>query len=238
MNDTAVESRFQPVLHAFDPNGEIEIRQRNLPHWRQPGATYFVTFRLGDALPRRILDKLRSDRRRWLEEHGVIAVRQAIPGRPSSAAASRFLSESYRAYRVWLSEQIENYLAAGYGACWLRSSDVREIVENSLAHFDGERYTLDDYVIMPNHAHAIVTPRDEIDLSSVMHSWKSYTANRINRLVGRKGRLWQDESYDHIVRDEDELIGYRRYIADNPRRARLRDGEYSLRSGAFDHGPR
>jgi type I restriction enzyme R subunit len=57
-------------------------------------------------------------------------------------------------------------------------------------------------------------------------SWKTFTATRINRMLGRKGRFWQQDSFDHLVRSAEQFHFLRGYIADNPRRANLRLGEY------------
>ncbi len=200
-----------PVLQAFDPEAEFEVRERHLPHWRQEGATYFVTFRLGDALPQAKLRALRAERLHWAREHPP-------PVPPSES----------RKFQVLFSAKIERYLAAGYGKCWLKRPQVADIVEKALLHFDRERYRLGWYVIMPNHVHALVTPTPGYELSAILHSWKSFTSNASNRLVGRQGSLWQDESFDHMLRDDDGLRHYRRYIAENPVNAGLREQEYRL----------
>jgi REP element-mobilizing transposase RayT len=200
---------FQPVLQQFDPDAEVEVRRRNLPHWRQPGATYFVTFRLADSLPQAKLAALRAEREEWLKRNPP----------PRSAAA-------LVGYQALFSNRVEQYLAAGYGACWLKRPEAADIVARALAHFDGKRYQLGDYVVMPNHVHVLVTPVAGQELWALLHSWKSYTANRINELVGRQGALPQEEFYDHIVRDEDELLAFRAYIAENPIKARLSSNEY------------
>ena len=200
-----------PVLQAFDPEAEFEVRQRNLPHWRQEGGTYFVTFRLADSLPRAKLESLRAQRREWLRKH---------PPPVSPADLRRF--------QVLFSARIEQYLAAGYGACWLRRPEVADLLEGALRHFDSVRYQLGAYVIMPNHVHLLITPTKGHDLSDILHSWKSYSANRINRAVGRRGTLWQEESFDHLLRSEEELEHYRRYVAENPEKAGLANTDYRL----------
>ncbi len=203
-----------PVLQEFDPEAEFDVRSRNLPHWRQEGATYFFTFRLGDSLPREKRDALRAERKEWLRRH---------PPPRSAALLQRF--------QALFSARIEQYLAAGCGACWLRRREMQDEVENAMRHFRGERYSLGEYVVMPNHVHGLVTPVTGWDLSDILHSWKSFTANKINRAVGRQGQLWQEETFDRIVRDEEELAAYERYIRGNLVEARLRDGEYRLGRG-------
>jgi REP element-mobilizing transposase RayT len=102
-----------------------------------------------------------------------------------------------------------------------------EILAESMLYFDDTRYELHDFVIMPNHVHAFLRPFDGHDLSEILHSWKSFTANKINDLSGRKGRLWMPESYNHIVRSEAQFMAYQRYIAENPQKAGLRTGQFT-----------
>jgi len=206
---------WKPVLQQFDPEAEFEVRGRNLPHWRQEGAAYFITFRLADSLPQVILCNLKTQRLAWLKQHP----------KPISPA-------SLRKYQELFSERIEQYLSAGYGECWLKQSAVADLVEGALRHFDLQRYSLGRYAIMPNHVHALVLPWPGNDLSVIAHSWKSYTAKQINKLIGRQGTLWQHEPYDHIVRDDEELRHFERYVDDNPTKAHLSAGEFRLGCGS------
>ncbi len=112
-------------------------------------------------------------------------------------------------------QRINEWLDAGHGSCILARAPVAQIVESALRHFDGERYLLGEFVVMPNHVHALVAELQGWALSGILHSWKLYTAHRINDKIGRKGQLWQDESFDHIVRDDRAWMKFSRYIAAN-----------------------
>ena len=90
-------------------------------------------------------------------------------------------------------------------------------VEDTLRHYDNDRYRLDEFVVMPNHVHAIVAPLGEYLLSPILHAWKSFTAHKINKVLGRRGAFWQKESFDHIVRSAASLEKFRQYIRDNPK---------------------
>jgi len=79
---------------------------------------------------------------------------------------------------------------------------------------------------MPNHVHLLAAFRDEEGMLAQRESWKHYTAVRINRILGRKDRFWEQDGFDHLVRSEDGFDHYRRYIADNPGKAQLRPGEF------------
>jgi type I restriction enzyme R subunit len=93
-------------------------------------------------------------------------------------------------------------------------------------HFDGECYEMLDFVIMPNHVHVLATFEDELGMLKQCESWKHYTAVQINRALGLTGRFWQQDSFDHLVRHEGQFERLRRYIAENPVKARLGTGEY------------
>jgi REP element-mobilizing transposase RayT len=105
--------------------------------------------------------------------------------------------------------------------CYLRDPRVAESVQNSFLFFDGKRYRLTAWVIMPNHAHMLLTPCAGHELSDILHSLKSYTANEANKLLGREGQFWQPESFDRWVRDADHFAKVIAYIENNPVKARL-----------------
>lgn len=96
-----------------------------------------------------------------------------------------------------------------------------EVVQRALLHFDGERYRLHAWAIMPNHVHAVVEPLPSHELSKILHSWKSYTAHEVNRLLMRSGEVWMKESYDHIIRSEASYHRTVQYLLDNPGNAGL-----------------
>lgn len=91
----------------------------------------------------------------------------------------------------------------------------RDFILTSLRHFDGVRFTLHAVVVMNDHVHALVEPRDGFALERIVQTWKSYTARQ---LPSRVGRLWQPEYWDHIVRDQREFDEYLDYILTNPAR--------------------
>ncbi len=103
----------------------------------------------------------------------------------------------------------------------LTETRLGTMVVDALRHFDGTRFWLYDYTVMPDHIHAILKPCPDGDrtrsLSSIMHSIKGWLAHEINRVVGRKGPLWQDETYDHIIRDDRDYEEIAGYILHNPR---------------------
>ena len=96
------------------------------------------------------------------------------------------------------------------------------MVQEALLHLDREHYHLDDWTIMPNHVHLVLWPMPGHSLSKILKGRKQYTANQANRMLGRRGTpFWQVESYDHCVRNEEELDRIRSYIRFNPVKAGL-----------------
>ena len=117
--------------------------------------------------------------------------------------------------------RVEEYLNVGYGACYLGDPRIARLVENALLHFDGQRYRLIAWVIMPNHVHVLLEIFAGYPLDTVVHSWKSYTANEANKLLQRQGRFWFREYFDRYIRDEQHFANAVRYIHDNPVKAGL-----------------
>src|SRR5690606_19456972 len=99
-----------------------------------------------------------------------------------------------------LRKKIERYLDAGYGECWLRSHEVASVVREALLFHHGAKYELVAWVIMPNHVHLLLRPREGVHLPDILHSIKSYTAQKANRILGRSGAFWQRESFDRYIR--------------------------------------
>lgn len=94
-------------------------------------------------------------------------------------------------------------------------------IQETLIKFDGERYRLIAWVVMPNHVHVLIEVIPGVRLGDIVHSWKSYTAKVANKLLGRSGQFWQIEYFDRYMRDAVHLDNTIKYIEYNPVRARL-----------------
>lgn len=191
----------------------LHVYVRHMPHWRQRGATYFVTFRLADSLPEARLHELDHLRSEWYRRN---------PGTQDK--------KSYEQLARMVFERIELWLDQGSGSCVLGDSASSGLVHQSMQHFQGERYELGASVVMPNHIHCIIRPitEKEVKLEEITGSWKSFTARRINKTLGQEGELWQDESYDRIIRDEEHLWRCLQYIGRNPKKAGLANEKCQL----------
>ncbi len=193
--------------------GELKIRERGrLPHWEKEDGIYFVTFRLADSLPKDVLEEVESERK---QTEKILR------------KLERKLSVSEKQKIDWLfSEKIDSYLDKNYGECYLRNPEIAEIVADAIKHFEGSRYHLFAWCIMPNHVHAVFRSIQKNELAEILHSWKSYTAHKINRILAREGRLWQREYYDHLVRDQEEFERIIHYVLDNPLNANLENWQW------------
>jgi putative transposase len=133
------------------PEGEFEIYRRHLPHWREGGAVYFVTFNLSPEQP-------------------------ALREQERDLVMSIMLGEQNKRYHLWA------------------------------------------WVVMDDHVHSVVALSEDITLSQVLHTWKSFSAHQLQRKFARTGQVWQHESFDRIIRDENELYQKCNYIVTNPMR--------------------
>ena len=205
----ADNTRRDASSHFFNPIAEIYKYHDNLPHWHQGDVWIFVTWRLGDSLPKEKLDQ-------WQQERGVWLAANPQPWDESTKAD----------YHKHFSQQFDEWLDQGSGSCVLRDPANSKIVANALRHFDGERYELASFVVMPNHVHALFRTNGKHVLSEILKSWKGFTAREINKRIGKNGTLWQEEYWDRLIRTEHHFIKAAKYIRENPIKARLREGEF------------
>jgi REP element-mobilizing transposase RayT len=211
-------------IQFFNPKEEYSVVWRKLPHWAQAGTVCFITWRAADSMPRDVVRRWMTERDALLRQHGI------APG-PSWKAALDKLPLAVQQRLKWtLTERWDNCLDECHGACVLKQPELADIVDKSLRHFDGDRYVMTDFVIMPNHAHLLAAFPTPEAMGEQCAAWRRYTARRINQQLQQRGEFWQDEGFDHLVRSPEHFEYYRRYIAENPIKAHLRPGEYRLYS--------
>jgi type I restriction enzyme R subunit len=221
------------IFEFFDPTLDLHITAGNLPHWFQQGVTYFITFRAEDSLPHDVYELWCRRRDDWLLRHGIKSSNVVGTRRVPSSEATEWTSqlkslpiEQQKEFHNTFSYEIMEHLDRGHGACLLSRPKLAKVVADNLLYNDGLHYNLGDFVVMPNHVHLLVCLIGETDLKKQCYSWKKFTATMINQELGRHGRFWQEESFDHLVRNPEQFEYLRRYIAENPTKAGLRDGEY------------
>jgi len=157
-----------------------------------------LLFRAADSIPHEKSDLFSQARQQWQQNH------------------SPPYSEKDKAeYHLLFSEKMNAWLDNCYGECLLTKPACAEIIQGAIKYFEGERYFLDHWVIMPNHVHVLMVICEEYELSGILHSWKSFTSNEINKAFARQGAFWQAETFDHIVRNGRQLEKYREYIKMN-----------------------
>lgn len=181
-----------------------------LSHVKREGASYFVTFRLVDSLPQEVLlqfEREKAERLRRLND---------------CARLGKILNDSEEEIARDFRRKLERYLDRGVGACHLRVPQVAELVAGAMRYFHQKRYLLRDWVVMPNHVHAVVWPMPNELLSDILKSWKQFTSRRAKPILGlSESSFWQREFYNHWIRHDDEKARISRYIRNNPAAAGL-----------------
>jgi putative transposase len=169
-----------------------------LPHRDEVGLLQSITFRLADSLPQGKLKELEAEL-----EH---------------------LSEGVRGAER--RKRIEDWLDAGMGCCALRHPMVARMVQDSLLHFDGDRYRMLAWCVMPNHVHVLIEPQAE--LAGIVQGWKSFTArwaltrnDDLELGIPDRQHFWMREYWDRFIRNESHLAVVVEYIRQNPVRAGL-----------------
>jgi REP element-mobilizing transposase RayT len=164
-----------------------------LPHFDGIEIPQFITFHLADSVPRKVIE-------RWQEELKSVKAEQQ---------------------KILLRRRLEKYLDHGYGEALLKDTRVAGMVQNSLRKFDGLRYRLFAWVVMPNHVHLLMTRFEEYELKDLIHSLKSYTAHEANKILRREGQFWFDDYFDRYNRNEKHFRKTVEYIENNPVKAGL-----------------
>lgn len=217
-------------FNPFDRDADIVITARKLPHWFQAGAATFITFRTLDSMPRGVILRWHSELQEWLAKRGVpVELAAAIVDRKLGASdqIKSLLDASQNREFKRLSDRVwHRSLDECHGKCLLRRPELAKIVAEAIQFYDGEKYDLDRFVVMPNHVHVIAQFYGGQNLGVVGKSWMRYSARMINRLVGQSGSFWQPEPFDHIIRSGEQFQYLQRYIAENPRKAKLKEGDF------------
>ena len=168
-----------------------------LPHFDSNEVIQHVTFHLADSLPKEVVAQLVVEIQQLDSEHQKIEKRRLL----------------------------EALVDAGHGACWLRRPDCAQVVQDALLHFDGDRYRIIAWVVMPNHVHALFQTVDGWSMNSVVGSWKTFTANAIGRIVRHSDtplpHVCHPEFWDRFIRDQNHFASALDYIHNNPVKAGL-----------------
>ncbi|MEW5830900.1 MAG: transposase [Chloroflexota bacterium] len=189
--------------------------RRNMPHIHPDGYPLFITFRLANSLPIQALEDLLTRRKNEL-----------------SALRDNSQAERYKIEKKYFGRYDDLLDKIANGPQWLADEAIARIVEEEIRRLDSIRYQLFAYCIMPNHVHLLLKV---LELSQALHHGKTAkypvtdslrllkgkTARLCNLYLHRNGAFWHHESYDHYVRDEQELSRIIQYIINNPVKAGL-----------------
>lgn len=180
--------------------------RRNLPHWHPEGKVIFLTWRLHGSLPAGIV--LKSTAGSGCTT-AVAKNRAKSCCTTGSASGKQFVT-------------LDRFLdSARSGPRWLSDPEIAGYAEGAILRgAELGHYVLYAYVIMPNHVHVLLQPR--APLARITGTIKGVSARDANATLGRVGKpFWQDESFDHWVRNSAEFERVRRYIERNPVKAGL-----------------
>ena len=189
----ALPESSAPPAHQELPN---ERRRGYLPHFENRDYQA-ITFRLYDSVPKELIEE-------WQYTIAQESDRDN-------------LSET----SLKLHQLIDKFEDAGYGQCFLSDARVANIMRQALEHDDGTKYDLLCYCIMPNHVHVMVRVYEGVSLSTIMHSWRSFTAHEANKILQRTGDFWMKDYYDRYIRNADHYRAVALYIEQNPVKAGL-----------------
>ncbi len=213
-----------PVMlgEPFDPNSEFSIEETCRPHWSQSGAVVFVTFRTADSIPKKVIDLWDQEKKDWLSARGYVGPKwtSLLPNVPPAIR---------KEFNFYFNRSREEFLDQGAGECHLKQPDLSRVVADSLLYFDKQRYRMGDFVVMPNHVHLLCVFQNAELMREQFDSWQHFTATQINKKINRKGKFWQGDPFDHLVRSPEQYDYLRGYIARNPIKAGLSEGEYFYR---------
>jgi putative DNA methylase len=164
-----------------------------LPHFDGRAIPQFITLHLADSIPRKVIERWQGELNRLEENEEQIVMRR----------------------------RIDRYLDQGYGSCFLKDNRIAKIVQESLLKFDGLRYNLFSWVVMPNHSHSLLTRFEDWELNKLMQSHKSYTAHEANKVLKRSGQFWMEDYFDRYIRNWEHFHNAVSYIENNPVKAGL-----------------
>jgi REP element-mobilizing transposase RayT len=193
----------------FDNHTQTSVTGNRLPHWEQDLCTYFVTFRTADSLPQGIAAAFHRERDSWLSWNP----------KPWNEVQEREYWERF-------GQQTEKWLDECHGSCLLRKPESASFMADALRFHEGKLCTQMSWIVMPNHVHTLFSLHENASLSKLLHSWKSYTANKINRFTSDDGAFWQKDYFDRLIRSAEHFWRCARYIRNNP--GALAAGDYVL----------
>lgn len=199
-----------------------DFYRRKLPHWHPEGQMFFITFRLAHSLPIHIIRELEEERERERQKLFL-----QFSGAQQHIELYKLEKRYFGRFDKWLDRCVDE------SPHWLADERVARIVTEEIHALDGERYHLIAYCIMSNHAHLAIDTSEHTakpthmgitapyPLADTLKRLKGRTARFCNQTLGRSGKFWHHESYDHVIRDQKEYDRIVWYTINNPVKAGL-----------------
>ncbi|HRD17581.1 MAG TPA: hypothetical protein PLB60_00890 [Candidatus Marinimicrobia bacterium] len=203
-----------------------EYYQRHLPHYHPKDSIFFITFRLSGSIPAKVLADFQ------------LATQQYERLIRAKILSKSEMEKAMRDHRLLRCFAFDDLLHSSLNSpVWLKNPEIAELVSEAICYRHKKIYHLFSYCIMPNHVHMVFNVgrianstgrfdkspyNDKLTyIAKIMHSLKRYTAAKANKILGRKGAFWQHESYDHVIRSQEEFDKIINYIQQNPVKAGL-----------------
>jgi type I restriction enzyme R subunit len=208
---------FSYLVEGIAMNEDAIFRRRNLPHIDIADKPYFITACLHGSINAKGLKQIRAYR-------DELASRK----RPEKHCESEWESVQHKL----VFKLVDSILDGEPSVQHLRDDRLAAIVQKAFLHFADQRYQLFAFVVMPSHHHWVFLPdekwseqltfkermkeRPRTAREAISHSIQSYTGSCCNKVLGVPGQFWQWETFDHYVRNENELMRIIHYIEQNP----------------------
>ena len=199
-----------------------EFYRHALPHFQQPGQAYFVTWSLIDAIPPNALVEY-TDKLHLL----YLRIKQANDKNGDFLLLNSLKSEFNLTRRKYLKAFDDLLHEQKISIVNLSKEANRTILINALTFLEGKKLENYAFCIMSNHVHWVLWVYDtdengnQVYLQDILQSVKRSSATLINKIEGISGALWQKESYDTTIRDDNHLYNAIDYTINNPVKAGL-----------------
>ena len=199
-----------------------ESYRHTLPHFQKQGQAYFVTWSLKDAIPHKVVYK--AARKLNLLRLQIKTLEQLPSEFMALARAKKEYFQYRKKYIQAYAEILDNCKSPAIN---LSDPEIVEILVSTLQFWHGRKINNFAFTVMPNHVHWVfeLYPRNQdgnpLYLQDLMQSVKRFSSNRINKVLGRTGPLWQKESFDTTIRNYRHLQCAIRYTLNNPIKAGL-----------------
>lgn len=199
-----------------------DFYRRKLPHWHPKGRMFFITFRLANSLPVHIIEALTAERER--ERQNILKTFRSVQQQDELYKLDK---KVFGQFDKWLDRCAEE------SPRWLAEERVASIITEELNTLNGNRFRLIAYCVMSNHCHIVIDTFEytiipdhsgvtaPYPLADTLKSLKGRTARLCNQVLGRSGSFWHHESYDHMIRDQQEYERIVWYTINNPVKAGL-----------------